>query len=48
MPQLQMGIVHFLVASLVAKYMDFITTSLRGNESLFLAYFKVFSYFFEI
>ena len=42
MPQFLMGMDHFLVASLVAKYTDFITASSVGKESLFLVYLRIF------
>jgi len=42
MPQFLIGIDHFLVASLVAKYTDFITASSVGNDNLFFVYFLIF------
>tara|TARA_S200002703_G_C3778348_1_gene239726 strand:+ start:142 stop:333 length:192 start_codon:yes stop_codon:yes gene_type:complete len=44
MPQFLMGMDHFFVASLVAKYTDFITASSVGKESLFLVYFLIFPF----
>ncbi len=48
MPQFLMGMDHFLVASLVAKYTDFITASSVGKESLFFVYFLIFPFRFSI
>ena len=38
---------HFLVASLTAKYTDFITASSVGKDNLFLVYFTQPSYFID-
>lgn len=48
MPQFRIGIVHFLVASVKAKKVDFIIASSVGKESLFLVYFLIFPLRFSI
>ena len=48
MPQFLMSMDHFLVASLVAKYTDFITASSVGKESLFYVYLLIFPFRFSI
>ena len=47
-PQFLIGIDHFLVASLVVKYTDFITAPSVGKDSLFLVYLRIFPFRFSI
>ena len=47
MPQFLMGIDHFLVASLKAKYTNLIRESSVGNDNLFWVYFLILPFRFS-